>query len=126
MKKFFGSLMRTARMEAGITLRELAQLVGCTPSFLSEVETGIRSAPKDEHTILAIASALQISEVQALEAAKNDRERRDMKFLKGLFSQDDQLAACYCRAREQCSEEELKALFRKVFENATIPNKEKA
>ena len=125
MKEFFGAMMRPARAKAKITLRELSQAVGCTPSFLSEVETGLRPAPKDEHVVIRIASALQIPQERALEAAKRDRERRDMKFIKELFSQDDQLAACYCRAKETCTEDELKRLFREVFERAATSKQDK-
>lgn len=124
MAKFFGALMRAARISAKMTLRDLSQQAGCAPSFLSEVETGLRPAPKEEAIVNNIASILHIPADQALEAARRDRERRDMKFIKELFSQDDQLAACYCRAKENCSEDELKKLFKEVFERASTINED--
>lgn len=123
IKEFFGSLMRQARADLGVTLRELALKVGCAPSFLSEVENGLRPAPKDKSTLEKIAKALNLDWDRVVEAAKNDRARRDMKIVKELFAQDDALAACYCRAKEHCSEEELRKLFMEVFERAATFNK---
>ncbi len=123
MKEVFGTLMREGRTALQITLRELALKVGCTPSYLSEVENGLRSAPKDDELVYRIASELHIPAVQALEAAKNDRERRDMKFIRDLFASDDQLAASYCRARETCSDDELKNIFKEIFEKATTSSR---
>ena len=100
-----------------MTLRELACSVDSTPSFLSEIETGIRPAPKNSDFIIRIATVLHIDPEEALKAAKSDRERRDMKFLKKLFSQDDELAACYCRAKENFSEEEFRRIFKQIFES---------
>lgn len=34
-----GSLIRSAREEAGLSQRELAELVGVTPAYISQIET---------------------------------------------------------------------------------------
>ncbi len=125
VKIFLGTVMREARVKAGITLRELASTVGCAPSFLSEVENGLRPAPKDEPLLIRIANALGLEASSVKEAASNDRARRDLKLIKELFAQDDELAACYCRAKEMYDENELKELFKEIFTRATTPNKEK-
>lgn len=119
MREFFGSLMRQYRAELGITLRELASKVGCMPSLLSEVENGLRAAPKDKDLLTRIAHILGLDPERVYESAKNDQERRDLKALKAMFAKDDELAACYCRAKEQCNQEEIRKIlmeaFRKVF-----------
>ena len=97
---------------------------GMCPSFLSEVENGLRPAPKDEPLLIRIADALGLDASSVKEAASNDRARRDLKLLKELFTQDDELAACYCRAKEMYNETELKKLFKEIFTRATSHGKE--
>ena len=111
--------MREARTKSGLTLRELALKVGCAPSFLSEVENGLRPAPKDTIVLEKLAKTLGLDSARVFEAVKNDRD-----IVKELFAQDDALAACYCRAKAHCNEDELRKLFMEVFERAATCNKE--
>lgn len=115
MTDFLSSLVRNARRAAGITLRTLAEQVNCTPSFLSEMENGIRPAPKDEATLLKLANALDLEPHKVLMAAQKDRERRDIAVIRDLFIKDDELAACYCRAKENWDEEQIKAVLMEAF-----------
>ena len=124
MRVFLGSLIREARTKAEMTLRQMAAQVGCTPSFLSEIETGLRPAPKEQTTLHKIATVLNLPFEEVEKAAQNDHSRRDIKFVKELFARDDELAACYCRAKETCNEDELKKLFFEVFQRAVTHNKE--
>ena len=123
MHEFLGTLMRRYRAEAKLTLRELALKVGCAPSFLSEVEHGLRAAPKDVGTLDKIAEALALEKKRVYDSAKNDQERRDLKIFKEMFARDDDLAACYCRAKEQCDQDELRRLFMEVFKKASTDTK---
>lgn len=116
MREFFGTLLRKRRTELCITLRELAVKAGCMPSFLSEVENNLRRAPKDEVLLEKLARILKLDKNRVLKAAKNDQERRDMRDLKAMFAQDDELAACYCRAKETCDEEELRQVLKDAFQ----------
>jgi len=43
-----GSLIRTQRLARGLSLREIADRVGCAKSYLSAIETGRRPAPRGE------------------------------------------------------------------------------
>ncbi len=56
-----GARLRILRRWRGMTQAELAGLAGLSPSFLSMVETGLRSLDRRSH-IAAIASALRVSE----------------------------------------------------------------
>jgi phage repressor protein C with HTH and peptisase S24 domain len=40
-----GGVIRRERLRAGLTLARLAERVGCAPSYLSEVERGVKGAP---------------------------------------------------------------------------------
>lgn len=54
-----GKQLRTARLARELTLRELAQLLGVSPSMISQIETG-RASPSVA-TLYAIASELDVS-----------------------------------------------------------------
>lgn len=54
-----GERLRAARQERGLTLRELAQRLGVSPSMISQIETG-RASPSVS-TLYAIASELDVS-----------------------------------------------------------------
>jgi transcriptional regulator with XRE-family HTH domain len=52
-----GSIIKKARLENNVGLRDLANKIGVTPGYLSQVEHGTGSPPT-EKTISAIAEAL--------------------------------------------------------------------
>ena len=54
-----GERLRSARQARGLTLRELAQRLGVSPSMISQIETG-RASPSVS-TLYAIASELDVS-----------------------------------------------------------------
>lgn len=54
-----GAVVRTHRKRAGLTLAELAQVLGMSVSGLSDMETG-RSSPSI-HTLWAVCAVLGIS-----------------------------------------------------------------
>lgn len=115
MSKFLSALLKEARLSADMTLRSLAEKVGVMPSYLSELESGLRPAPKDEGLLHKLASILNIEYSTVSIAAKRDRERRDIKAIRELLITDDELAASYCRAKETWNQEEMKAALLKVF-----------
>ena len=53
----FGSLVRKLRTERGLGLRELAEIVGMSPAYLSMVERN-ELAPPAEDKVVAIAESL--------------------------------------------------------------------
>jgi transcriptional regulator with XRE-family HTH domain len=55
--KTFGSTLKQLRLDAGIGLRELAKMIGKSPSYLSEIESN-RVSPPSAGMILDIAGAL--------------------------------------------------------------------
>lgn len=118
MREFLGSLMREHRTARGLTLRKLASQVDCMPSLLSEVENGLRAAPKDKNLLTRIADTLGLERERVYESAKNDQDRRDLKAIKAMFARDDELAASYCRAKEQYNQDELKQILIEAFERA--------
>ena len=65
----FGNLLRSIRLEARVGLRELARLIGKSPGYLSDMESG-NVPPPSERIIVQIAHALNIDKKALLSAAK--------------------------------------------------------
>ncbi len=66
----FGEALRARRAERGRTLADVCQVVGCSTSYLSDVEHGRRKSPGPE-TAALIAKALgeRAADMQALALA---------------------------------------------------------
>ena len=64
----FGSILKQLRLDKDIGLRELAKMIGKSPSYLSEIESGHASPPSPE-MILDIAHALGGHKNELLAAA---------------------------------------------------------
>ena len=54
-----GKRIKAARKQRGISQQTLAEIIACTPSYISYIETGVRSMSLD--TFILIANALDIS-----------------------------------------------------------------
>lgn len=61
----FGTYIKNKRMQKGIALRELADRLKITPSYLSDIEKGRRYAP-DQQKISEIANILEIVDEEEL------------------------------------------------------------
>lgn len=58
-----GEAIRDAREESGVSLRQLAKQVGVSPTYLSQIETGIVQRPPAYTIIRAIGDALGLDVV---------------------------------------------------------------
>jgi transcriptional regulator with XRE-family HTH domain len=67
----FGKLTRTYRKDRGILLGDLSALLGCSPSFLSQIEAGNKPIPSGFPGRVAVALNLSEREGAALERAAN-------------------------------------------------------
>lgn len=72
-KTQFGELLRQARLERGIPLREVARSVGLDPSRLSRIEHGERPPPPLPY-IRALAQVLRVPMAELLRAAGTSKE----------------------------------------------------
>lgn len=116
MAKFLSTLLQEARGVHKMTLRRLGEIVGYAPSFLSEIENGIRPAPKDEELLTKLAKALKLNAEDVIEAARREREARSPKRLRDLFKHDRELAACYYRVNDAgATDDQLREAFFKAL-----------
>ena len=60
----FGEFVRARRIELGISLRDLAEMLGITPAYLSDIERGNRRAPLEYLEQLAALLAIEESELE--------------------------------------------------------------
>jgi len=116
MTRRFGEFLAKARRAKKITLRKLGQLVGLSPSFLSELEKGRRFPPKDEEKIRDLALVLNVDQDELMEAAQRERVRQRPKLFEKLFNADQDLAWGLYRAAEDATEENLQRAFRKALD----------
>jgi len=58
--KTLGEILRQARLEAGLSMRDLERLTGMSSAALSQIETGTRRDP-GFRTVLQIARGIRIS-----------------------------------------------------------------
>lgn len=115
MKERFGELLGKARRNKNITLRKLAELVGDTPSFLSEVELGRRLPPREEERIRNLAIVLNEDEEKFIKAARTERMRKDSKLTEKFFDVDPELAIGLYRAADKVSDNDLEEALRKLL-----------
>lgn len=80
-----GGLVRAERRRAGLTLAELAGRVGCAPSYLSEIERGLKPAP--DALLARLESALGLAAQSLVRRAQWERTpstvKRDVAALTG-------------------------------------------
>ena len=64
-----GAVLRDRRTQLGLTLSQVASRVGCAKSYLSEIETGVRSRPPGPELLSRLEEALGLEDGQLIEIA---------------------------------------------------------
>ncbi|MDD4494965.1 MAG: helix-turn-helix transcriptional regulator [Eubacteriales bacterium] len=59
----FGEYIKAKRMEKGVNLRKLAELLGIVPAYMSDIEKG-RRYPPDKDKLYKIAEVLHLTETE--------------------------------------------------------------
>lgn len=62
----FGEYVKAKRMEKGVNLRKLAELLGIVPAYMSDIEKG-RRYPPDKDKLYKIAEVLSLTESETNE-----------------------------------------------------------
>lgn len=112
----FGKLLRKLRIDHNEVLKDMADRLGVTPSFLSAVEVGRKNAPTGWSAVIAEKYGLSPAEFEELRIAEKDA----VTSVKISFLQSDQQqrAAALVFAREfgkmsdQTAEQVIKLLTR--------------
>lgn len=111
MKSQFGELINSKRRTKRLTLRQVSQLVGISPGFLSEIENGIKLPPKHSETIERLSLVLDIPYERLQGMADSDRAvGKAAGFFSSIFGNNNELAYALYRATEDQPEEKLEDL----------------
>lgn len=123
MDNVFGSYLRKLRLKKKVTLRQLAEHLGCSEPYLSDVEYG-RRRPLTDQRIYQAASFLRVPLHELrLKAAMT---RGDFKLPAKVSPKHDQLALHLSMAWESLSTADLDAIDRILAKSPTgvDPNKQ--
>lgn len=105
-QKGFGEIIRNKRLEMKIGLRQFAQKVGLSPTFISKMEVGEYKPPKEEN-IVKIAKVLHLN-IDLL-MAKADKVSSD---LKNIINKEPELFASFLRKASE--KENLKKYLEEI------------
>ena len=89
--KIIGVQLRQARQTAGLTQKELAQEVNCSPGRISDYERGERPIPIPELELLAEALGLRFPDLVEADLGPNSPEARQEQDLERLVQMPEHL-----------------------------------
>lgn len=80
-----GEWLRAARKQKGLKLVDLAKETGLSHSYLSQIETGLKTGPSDE-VLEALARSLGLDAGQLRSLAEEEASQEELRGLKGLIA----------------------------------------
>jgi transcriptional regulator with XRE-family HTH domain len=93
----FGKLCRKLRIDNGELLKDMAEKLGVTPSYLSAVEVGKRNVPKDWPKKISDIYSLNDQETKALENAAKVSQLKVRVDLDNVAESDKELFLAFAR-----------------------------
>ena len=114
----FREVVTKHRREKGLTLRELGKLTGISPSYLSEIEQGVKLPPKDKEKLKKLAETLGIKTDLLIRKALKERTMGKVTdIISKIFAQDDELVLSLYREKGGDNDEItiLQEMLKKTF-----------
>ena len=112
----YGKLIRKHRIDKSMTLREMANDLNVTPSFLSATETGRRPVPHDLLNKISRPLDLDMTErAELARASEISRQELKVRFGENASNGDREIAAMFARRFHELSEPE-KEEMRRILE----------
>lgn len=116
----FGKVVRKHRIDAGLLQKDLAERIGRSPAFLSNVETGEKQVPTG--LVDDIAAALRLNEIQRerlCHAAEASRQLFEIRLADNASPKGRSVAAMLTRHFNRLASDDLDSLRRIliVYEN---------
>lgn len=117
MKNQFGKMLAKYRRAKKLTVRKLASEINCSPSQISEIETGRRLPPKNQELLQKIASILGMNANKFMQLAQKERsEQEKVKKDSFFFNKlDPDLAWGFYREVEDADKNTLEEAVRSVI-----------
>lgn len=110
MLNAFGKMVRRIRLERGHLLKDMADILGVTSSFLSAVENGKKAVPETWVKIIVNRYNLDIPEAKALERAIEESKSSIKINLSGCGNYSRDVALSFAREFKQLGVEELEQI----------------
>jgi HTH-type transcriptional regulator, competence development regulator len=112
-KENFGKRVRARREELQITLRKFSEMVGVSPTYISQIEVG-GFKPPAEDVIRKIAKILKEDEDEMLALA--DKVPSD---LPGIIQKHPREVATFLRTAQGFSQKQWEELTKEILKNPT-------
>lgn len=116
----FGKFTRKLRIDNGELLKEMADKLGVTSSYLSAVETGKRNAPHDWLEKLTALYRLSVEEVAALNSAIEMSQLSVKIDLHNSNARDKNLAMAFAREFKELNEDDKSKILRILRKNREV------
>lgn len=113
----FGKFCRKLRIDRGELLKDMAEKLGVTPSFLSAVETGIKNVPKDWFEKITKVYSLNEKEKEELYDAIQNSQLTVKFSLKELKPDEQDLVLAFARELKSLNDESKKRIQSILFQN---------
>lgn len=113
----FGKELRNIRLNRDLLLKNMADALGVTSSYLSAIEHGKKSVPKNMISKLAMLFDLSEKEISNLKAAQNISSDEVKISLNGLTSDQKKMANAFARRLTDLSDEEMKKMWEFIKES---------
>jgi transcriptional regulator with XRE-family HTH domain len=111
----FGIAARKLRLDKGMRLLDLAQLMGCSASFISAIETGRKAIPDGYVVRVSRAMNLTPPEIRSLRRAA-DQARKEVRLDK-LPAEQRELVAAFARRLDDIPADMMRALKKVVLKS---------
>ena len=107
----FGKALRKLRIDRNELLRDMAEILHVTPSYLSAIENGKRNIPEEWPDVIAEKYSLSSVEYsQLLNAASYSKEEIRLN-VKNSHNSKKELALSFARKFDELSEEDIQRLL---------------
>ncbi len=110
----FGKFLRKIRIDHNEILKDMANVLGVTASFLSAVENGKKKIPDQWLQILGDVYNLTPKEIEELDFAFSETNNSIKILFDGLGEENKKVAFSFARKLDTFTEKEL-AEFRKIM-----------
>ena len=107
----FGRFVRKIRIDTGWLLKDMAESLGVTSSYLSAVETGKRRIPNDWAEKITKIFQLDSDSIYELNASIQESQQEIQLNLSAASKQQRDLAFAFARKLDGLDENEIKNIF---------------
>ena len=107
----FGRFVRKLRIDTGCLLKDMADSLGVTSSYLSAVEMGKRKIPTDWAEKIIILFKLENESINQLHSAIQESQQELQLNLSNTSKQQRDLAFAFARKLDALDDQEIKNIF---------------